>query len=65
MLKLHKVIVQVVLVEESDGEVIGEQVANPVELFGVSRLREFAETLPVEIDKANEQRAGALNGAAR
>lgn len=55
MLKLSKAVVQVVLVEENeDGEIVGERVSQPVELFGIKKLREFVDKLPEEIRKAED-----------
>ena len=49
-MRLNKFIVQVVFVEEDDeGNIIGEQITDPVPIYGFTALSEFANQISEKI----------------
>lgn len=59
MLKPYKFVVQAIMIDVGDdGVVTGEAVAQPVQLFGVDAIHEYADAFPSILAQANAEKAG-------
>lgn len=53
--KIGKIVVQAAIVEEDEaGEIVGELVSEPVTVYGLKKLREWADNFEDQVRRMNE-----------
>jgi hypothetical protein len=54
MLRPFKFIVQVVLIEEEEGEIVGERMSEPQAFYGADALKEWVDKFMAELPEADK-----------
>jgi hypothetical protein len=61
MLTPYKFIIQAVMLDlDENGDVRGEAVAQPEQVFGVDALHDYADAFPAKLSQANAERNGLV-----